>query len=72
MPICPYAQIRLNPPLMPLEYAICPYGPGHMPYAHLPICPDSSKFPFNALRPYYIFENMPYARMGQAICCMPI
>ena len=44
----------------------------HMQYAHLPICPDSSNSPFNALMPYYTYENMPYARMGQAVCHMPI
>ena len=42
------SQIQLNPPLMPLchtmhtirEYAICPYGQGHIweLYAYMPVC----------------------------------
>ena len=42
------------------------------PYAHLSICPDSSKSPFYAFIPYYTYGNMPYAHTGKAICHMPI
>ena len=70
MPICPYAQIRLNHPLMPL----CPtiHDCGNMPYArmgraicHMPICPYA-QIRLNS-------PLMPLCRtLHMGICHMPV